>query len=392
MGLSPDISFKTMTRVYLGDLAARASVDFQGDQIAGQGFYTTMNEEYTEKSENKTAKEIVDEFCEKFHVDELLLGTSRYLVGWGNAFWWVGNKRIFDKLVLVPLDAIKEHKGIKFGEDGSLDKIEFDWNRKPKKIDGDELFHLACNVMTAKPLGIGILHSLCMPLDIGDGEQREPFYQIKGKVIDGMAQTIYRFGAPNELWSFPGLPEKKLQQAESKIKTIPRRGARFVFNPPKGSDAKVQPIVAERMRGMDKYVETLEDEFDLGLQTPLAKLVTKTGFTEASANAALDIGELHIIALRRLLKRSTEYLFDSVVTAAGLDPKQAQVRLNWGIPEELDYEKLTDLLGHLVTIMTTMPGVIRGHEMRKILRDVAKLPLEEEEPEQPTEVKAIARQ
>ena len=391
MGISPDISFKTMTKVYLGDLAARASVDFQGDQIAGQGFYTTMNEEYTETSDGKTAKEIVDEFCEEFHVDELLLGTSRYLVGWGNAFWWVGNKKKFDKLEVVPLDAIRDN-GIKFDED-SLAEIKLDWNRKPKEIDGDELFHLAFNVMTAKPLGIGILQSLCMPLDIGDGEQREPFYQIKGKVIDGMAQVIYRFGAPNELWSFPGLSEKKLKEAETKIKTIPRRGARFVFNPPKGSEAKVHPIVAERMRGMDKYVETLEDEFDLGLQTPLAKLVTKTGFTEASANAALDIGELHILALKRFLKRSTEYIFDSVVAAAGLDPKQAQVRLNWGIPEQLDYEKLSDLLGHLVTIMTTMPGVIRGSEMRKILRDVAKLPLEEEEakPEQSMEDKVIVR-
>ena len=43
MGVSPEVSFKTMTEIYLGDLAARASVDFLSDQIAGQGFYTTMN-------------------------------------------------------------------------------------------------------------------------------------------------------------------------------------------------------------------------------------------------------------------------------------------------------------------------------------------------------------
>ena len=43
MGVSPDVSFKTMSRAYLGDLAARASIDFLADQVAGAGFHTTMN-------------------------------------------------------------------------------------------------------------------------------------------------------------------------------------------------------------------------------------------------------------------------------------------------------------------------------------------------------------
>jgi len=268
MGVSPEVSFKTMTAVYLGDLAARASIDFLADQIAGQGFYTTMNEEYIEKSDGKTAKEIVDEFCAEHGLDEVLQESAKYLVGWGNVFWWVGNPKKVKFLKTVPLEIIKDN-GIKFSDEGLLEKIELDWKRQPSEIQGDELIHLAYNVLTAKPLGIGILQSLCMPLDIGDGEQREPFYQIKGKIHSGMAETIYTFGAPNELWSFPGLSKEKLQEYFAQIKTIPRRGARFVFNPPAGSDAKVQPVVAERMRGLDFYVATLEDEFVLGLQTHL---------------------------------------------------------------------------------------------------------------------------
>ena len=50
MGVSPEVSFKTMIQVYLGDLAVRASIDFLADQIAGMGFHTTMNEEYMERS------------------------------------------------------------------------------------------------------------------------------------------------------------------------------------------------------------------------------------------------------------------------------------------------------------------------------------------------------
>jgi hypothetical protein len=197
-----------------------------------------------------------------------------------------------------------------------------------------------------------------------------------------MADTIYMFGAPNELWSFPGLSRERLQEVFDEIKNIPRRGSRFVFNPPAGSEAKVQPVVAERMRGLDFYVETLMDEFVLGLQTPLAKLVTRTGFTEASAKAALGIAERRVLALQRFLKRGVERgLFDRVVAAAGLDPTRAQVRLNWGMPESLDYDKLTNLLGHLIAAVEKVgPDAITPEELRKILRDVAKLPLEEKIP------------
>lgn len=393
MGVSPDVSFQAMTEVYLGDLAARASIDFLSDQVAGQGFYTTYNEEYQEKSDGKTAKEIVDEFCEDMNLDETLQVSARFLIGWGNVFWWVGNPKRIEKVTPVPLEIIKDG-GVRFDDQGSLDRLQLEWRRQPSEIPGDELIHLAYNVLSAKPLGIGILQSLCTPLDIGDGEQREPFCQIKGKIHSGMAETIYNWGAPNELWSFPGLSKDKLSEYLAQLKTIPRRGSRFVFNPPAGSDAKVTTIVAERMRGLDFYVEDLEDEFLLGLQTPLAKLVTKTGFTEASANAALEIAERRVLALQRFLKRGVErYLFDPVVAAAGLDPVRAQVRLNWGMPESLDYEKLTSILGPLVEILEKVgPCVITPRELRKILRDVAKLPLEEGEPEIPSQVFQVEKQ
>jgi hypothetical protein len=202
---------------------------------------------------------------------------------------------------------------------------------------------------------------------------------MNAKIHSGMAETIYMFGAPNELWAFPGVSKEKLQEYLAQIKTIPRRGARFVFNPPVGSDAKVQPVVAERMRGLDFYVETLQDEFVLGLQTPLTKLITKTGFTEASANAALEIAERRVLALQRFLKRGVErFLFDRVVAQAGLDPRQAQVRLNWGMPEGLDYERLTQMLSQLAELLKVDPTVITHDELRKVLHDVAKLPLEKE--------------
>lgn len=380
MGVSLDVSFKTMTHVYLGDLGARASIDLQADQIAVK-FYTTMNEEYKQTSpDGRTAKEVVDDFCENVGMDQNLQVSARYLVGWGNLFWWVDNIKKIGKFVLVPLEAIRE-KGVKFDSNSLLDRLELDWQYEPKTIPGDELIHLAYNVATASPLGIGLLYSLCRPLIIGDGEQREPFYQIKGKIHTGMSQTIYKFGAPNELWSLPGLSKDKIKEIQSKISKISLKGNRFVWNPPKGQDAKVQTIVAERMRGLDYLVETLDDEFNLGLQTALNRLIARRGYTEASSKTAEDVSQTRVYAIQQFLKRGVErYIFDNVVATEGLDPKEAQVRLNWGLPEALDYEKLIELLGTLGPIVQVYgPSLIRTEEMRKILRDVVKLPLEEEE-------------
>ena len=383
MGVSLDVSFKTMTHVYLGDLGARASVDLMADQVAVK-FYTTMDKKYEQTTgDGKTAKEVVDDFCERVGMDQIVQVSARYLVGWGNLFWWVDNPKKIGKFVPVPLEAIRE-RGVKFNESGLLDRIELDWQYEPKTIPSEELIHLAYNVITASPLGIGTLYSLCRPLNIGDGEQREPFYKIKGKIHTGMSQTIYKFGAPNEIWSLPGLHKDRVKQIQAQVSKIGLKGARFVWNPPKGSDAKVQTIVAERMRGLDYLVETLDDEYNLGLQTALTRLIAKRGYTEASSKTAEGVSETRVFAIQQFLKRGVErYVFDSAVRAEGLEPEKAQVRLNWGMPEALDYEKLIELLGALGPIVQAYgPSVIRTPEMRKILRDVAKLPLEEEETSQ----------
>jgi len=125
------------------------------------------------------------------------------------------------------------------------------------------------------------------------------------------------------------------------------------------------------------FIEYVLNQVYLGGQTPLPKLFTTPGFTEASAKAAIEIAERKVMALQRFIKRIAEReIFAPVLEQAGLDQKQAKCRLNWGMPEALDYEKLAALLPQLV-VLTRDVGAIKPNEMRKILRDVCKLPLEE---------------
>jgi hypothetical protein len=79
----------------------------------------------------------------------------------------------------------------------------------------------------------------------------------------------------------------------------------------------------------------LWNQFCLGGLTPLPKLFTTPGFTEASAKAAINIADRLILPTQRLVKRGVEALWRKVIVAAdsSLDPVKASVRLNWGTPE-----------------------------------------------------------
>jgi hypothetical protein len=82
------------------------------------------------------------------------------------------------------------------------------------------------------------------------------------------------------------------------------------------------------------HIDHVINQFYLGYETPLPRLFSTPGFTEASANAALDLQNLLINSIQRYIKRQVERdIFDTVLTQSGFSPADAKVRLNWGSPE-----------------------------------------------------------
>jgi hypothetical protein len=207
--------------------------------------------------------------------------------------------------------------------------------------------------------GLGVLQTLCKSLTVsGATETRPSFASIMADLQTAMIKQFIKWGAPNELWVFPGISERKLLDYHGKIKSIPLSGYRFTTNV---KDARAQPIIAERARGFDFYAKILVDEFFLALQTPLPKFFTEHGFTQASATVAKEVDEARTMALQRLLKRVVEnQLWTPVLRLSGFDPEQAKVRLNWGTPERLGYN-IADVL-HAFEL-----GAITQRETRKIL-------------------------
>ena len=100
------------------------------------------------------------------------------------------------------------------------------------------------------------------------------------------------------------------------------------------------------------------NQFYLGCETPLPRLFSTPGFTEASARAALDLQDMLIRPVQRYIKRQVEKeIFENVVTQSGFDPTKAKVRLNFGTPETP--ELIADL------IKAAELGLVRAEEFRK---------------------------
>jgi hypothetical protein len=91
-------------------------------------------------------------------------------------------------------------------------------------------------------------------------------------------------------------------------------------------------------------VDHLINQFYLGCETPLPRLFSTPGFTEASAKAALELQNMLINPVQRYIKRQVEKeLFSSVLAQTGFDAVKAQARLHWGSPQTREVNP-TDLL------------------------------------------------
>lgn len=357
LGTGPAVGFKDMVAIYLKDPTARAAIDFLADQAVGIGFFTT--------AETPRAKDVVDEFCGQIDLDGKLQIGAREIIGYGNSFWEMKPYPKIEKVVILPIT--------------SVDKIVRDVAGKPltvnqtatfggNKIPAKKIIHFLYNPVNREAFGSGLLRTVAESMVLGDGETREPFYKMKAKMQSAMINTFDKFGAPNELWTFKGLSDKKLDEVTKNLTTMPKSGARWAAN----VEGNIKLAVAERARSFDAYVDNIMNEYYIGLQTPLPKLFTTPGFTEASARAALELHERRVRGLQRYIKRMVErFIFVPIVKQAGLDPMKAEVRLNWGIPEVPEL-LVADLLKAFEL------GAIRTEEFRKMMTRVAGWELWEE--------------
>jgi len=372
VGEVPEVSFSDCLTAYQRDPSCKAFVDFLADQVVGMGFYTSLKEDYEQAEE---AKAVVDSFNEAVNLDGLLQICAREVVGWGNSFWLKTDEAQPFGLKILPVTGFEGRKAIERDETGTVKAYNYSFENLKKTFTPEQIIHFKWNPVNFSPFGTGVLQVLLQEISF-NGSKRVSCLEMKWRIENILPDVFEKYAGPDELWIFPGASPDKLSTYQSLIKSKPKAGARFIYDK---ADADIKTVQVDPGVRFNAFIEYVLNQVYLGGQTPLPKLFTTPGFTEASAKAAIEIAERKVMALQRFIKRIVEReIFVSVLEEAGFDPKQAKCRLNWGIPEALDYEKLAALLPQLVEL-TRDVGAITPSEMRKILREVCKLPLEETE-------------
>lgn len=353
---TPSIPLRDVMKLYERDPTCKASVDLLAASAVGMGFYTTVNERY-EKAEE--AKRLVDRFNEDVNLDALFCDMARMLIACGNDFWLRITPEKLEQLHRLPIDAVERIEQ-NYLHDNSL-KIPYTVEGyKLRTTYGGEtiepraVVHWHVNCLGVSGFGTGVLQVLLHSLAF-QSDERPAYAWMKAKIERIMPKIFEKYAGPDVLALLEKADENTIQKFESAIKSRSEEGA-WLFYSGKGD---IRPVTLDPRARFEYYVEHLINQFYLGCETPLPRLFSTPGFTEASAKAALDLQAMLIKPIQRYVKRQVEKdIFDLVLAQAGLEPTKAQARLNWGSPKTPEIS-VGDML------KAAELGLIRSEEFRK---------------------------
>lgn len=328
---TPSIALADVMKLYERDPACKASVDLLAASTVGMGFYTSVNENYERAEE---AKRHVDQFNEEVNLDALLCEMAKTLIACGNDFWLKITPEKLTGLHRLPVDAIEkiEHGFLQEGEMKIPYKIEGYKLRigyGGETLNPEAVIHWRINCLGASGFGTGVLQVLLHSLTF-QSDRRPAYAWMKAKIERVMPKIFEKYAGPDVLAILERADEATIQKFEKAIKTRSEEGAWLFYN----GKGDIKPLTVDPRARFEYYIDHIINQFYLGCETPLPRLFSTPGFTEASAKAALELQDILIKPVQRYIKRHVERtIFAPVLAQAGFNPFEARVRLNWGSPK-----------------------------------------------------------
>ncbi len=352
------IPLADVMKLYERDPTCKSSVDLLAASTVGMGFYTTVNEKYPKAAE---AKAVVDKFCEDVNLDGLLNDMAKPLIACGNDFWLkLTPERLTDTL-RMPIDSV-QRIGL-----SSVPTLKL-----PYKVTGYQLMgsygggagnelkpeaviHWRISGDVPSGFGVGLLQVLLHTLTV-DTDKRPSYAWMKAKIEKILPNIFVKYAGPDVVVQLEGQKEDTIKKYEGAIKNRPEEG-QWLFSGAK--NVGVYPVSIDPRARFEYYIDHMVNQFYLGCETPLPRLFSTPGFTEASARAALDLQDMLIKPVQRYIKRQVEKeIYSIIIAQTGLDPVKAKVRLNFGSPE-------TPELNPADLIKAAELGLVRAEEFRK---------------------------
>ena len=353
LGHEPPVDFDTLYDIYTRDVDVYSAVNALAYMAVGVGVYV--------ESDDEQAKQIIDEFNEKIGLDEILFTIVSEMIWAGNSFWYkVRNGKQITRLQHLPLTRIKK---LKATEDGTPQVLIMQSGGKQIEVSFDDLLHFYLVKIDKELFGSPLIRPIAEQRYDSDGNAITELYKMKWMLEDYLFKVIRKY-PPRFHYKF----DVNDDQLDNYINTIQnlKPGEDLVTN----IDFKVESLSSDPRSRFTDYIKHLDNKLVIGLMTVTHRLFTTPGFTEASANVAMDLQQLIIKGIQRKVKRVFEGLYREVLDYHGVD---AEVRLNFGEPQvpELEYDHIHDF---------AELGVITYDEARKMLADKG-WPLEAEEEE-----------
>ena len=355
-----DIPLADIMKLYERDPTCKSSIDLLAASTVGMGFYTTVDEDYEKAA---AAKAAVDDFNEAINLDGLLNDMAVRLIGCGNDFWLKSTPSKLTDLVRMPIDAVEKINltpvgGVKIPYKAASYRLKSSYRDGESNGDLDPAavlhWHIHQNVSSG--FGVGLLQVLLFALCLDDKNKRPAYAAMKAKIERIMPKIFEKYAGPDVLAILENADDKTLAKFQKAIQERPEEGAWLFYN----KKGDVKPVTLDpRAQGFVYYVDHILNQFYLGCETPLPRLFSTPGFTEASANAALELQEMLIKPIQRYVKRQVESeIFASVLSQNGFDPVKAKVRLNWSA-SKAPQPSMADLL------KAAELNLIRQDEFRK---------------------------
>jgi hypothetical protein len=359
-----DISLVDVWKLYDRDPTCKSSVDLLAASTVGMGFYTTVDETYEKAKEAKAA---ADKFCEDVNLDSLLNDMARRLIACGNDFWLKLKPDRLADLVRMPVDAVEKVEleyveGLKVpwkakGYVLKSDYSESSGDAAGRTLKPEVVIHWRLNSVYPSGFGVGLLQVLLHTLTLGT-DKRPSYAWMKAKIEKILPNIFVKYAGPDVVVQLEGQKEDTIKKYESAIKNRPEEG-QWLFSGAK--NVSVNAVTIDPRARFEYYIDHIVNQFYLGCETPLPRLFSTPGFTEASAKSALELQDMLVKPVQRYVKRQVERdIFAPVVAQAGCDFAKAKVRLNWGSPETPEVT-----LADLIAAATVTPPLIRSEEFRK---------------------------
>ena len=330
-----DIPLVDVMKLYERDPTCKSSVDLLAASVVKR-FYTTCAPEKDYPDAAK-AKKAVDDFCEEINLDGLMHDMAVRLIACGNDFWLRLTPDKLVEFVRMPIDAVEKIKLTSVKGFKIPYKVESYQLRALYRgnvgdsLKPDAVLHWYVNQNFNSGFGVGLLQVLLHTLAVGN-DKRPSFAWMKSKIERLMPKIFEKYAGPDVVVGAPGAKDVTIKKWEKALKNRPEEGV-WLFHGQK--DLTVNAVqIDPRAQGFTFYVDHMINQFYLGCETPLPRLFSTPGFTEASSRAALELQDMLTDPIARMIKRRVEReIFAVIVRQAGFDSAKAAVRLNWGSPE-----------------------------------------------------------